>query len=56
MKLLNKINQHEENDAYTGFAREFTMQILSERIVITANGFFNINLDLFASVRCILIF
>lgn len=33
-----------------GLAREFVLQILHEPIVISANGFFDINLDLLGSV------
>lgn len=48
--LVNQINKRHDNEAHTGLAREFALQIIHEPIVISANGFFDINLDLLGSV------
>lgn len=52
--LVNKINNRDKNEAHTGLAREFALQIVHEPIVISANGFFDINLDLLGSVMLII--
>lgn len=48
--MINKLQEKENNDAYNGMLKEFSLQIFHEPIVMTANGFFNINLHLLGSV------
>lgn len=48
--LLNKIEKRDNNESLNFLVREFSLQILHEPIVLSANGFFTVNLDLLGSV------
>lgn len=47
---LNKIEKKDNNEPFNSLLREFSLQILHEPIIISANGFFTVNLDLLGSV------
>lgn len=47
---LHRISFDKDNEAQNDLVREFSMQVHHEQFIISANGFFNINLDLLGSV------
>lgn len=50
-KILHRISLDEENGSQNDLLlREFSMQVHHGCFVVTANGFFEINLDLLGSV------
>lgn len=49
--LLNKIEKKDNDEPFNFLMREFSLQILHEPIVLSANGFFTVNLDLLGSVK-----
>lgn len=48
---LHRITREKENEPQNDLVREFSLQIIHEPILITANGFFNIDFDLLGSVN-----
>lgn len=51
--FLNKIEMRDNNEPFNFLVREFSLQILHEPIIISANGFFTVNLDLLGSVSAL---
>lgn len=47
---LHRITREQENEPQNDLVREFSLQVTHEPILITANGFFNIDFDLLGSV------
>lgn len=47
---LNKFKREKQNEPQNDFIQESSLQLIHEPIIISANGFFNIDYDLLGSV------
>lgn len=49
---LHRMPQDNGNEPQNDLIREFSLQLIHEPMIITANDFFNIDFDLLGSVNC----
>lgn len=50
VSYLHRITRVKENEPQNDLIRDFSLQMIHEPILITANGFFNIDYELLGSV------